>query len=198
MGKIIPTANANGVSLEQLGAGYAIMTSKGIAAAETTTYMNSMLNELGKSGTSADKLLRSTTGSSFKELMASGKSLGDVLGILQQAAEESGKSLSDVFGSAEAGKAAVSLLSNGVDGFNESVQGMIDSAGATDAAFAQMENTTEAKMANVIIKSDERRQQTNEVLRSYHVEADRATPAQREAAEIIAARSNEVVRNGGK
>jgi TP901 family phage tail tape measure protein len=147
MGKIIPTANANGVSLEQLGAGYAIMTSKGIAAAETTTYMNSMLNELGKSGTSADKLLRSTTGSSFKELMASGKSLGDVLGILQQAAEESGKSLSDVFGSAEAGKAAVSLLSNGVDGFNESVQGMIDSAGATDAAFAQMENTTEAKMA---------------------------------------------------
>lgn len=147
MGKIIPTANANGVSLEQLGAGYAIMTSKGIAAAETTTYMNSMLNELGKSGTSADKLLRSTTGSSFKELMASGKSLGDVLGILQQAAEESGKSLSDVFGSAEAGKAAVSLLSNGVDGFNESVQGMIDSVGATDAAFAQMENTTEAKMA---------------------------------------------------
>ena len=147
MGKIIPTANANGVSLEQLGAGYAIMTSKGIAAAETTTYMNSMLNELGKSGTSADKLLRSTTGSSFKELMASGKSLGDVLGILQQAADESGKSLSDVFGSAEAGKAAVSLLSNGVDGFNESVQGMIDSVGATDAAFAQMENTTEAKMA---------------------------------------------------
>lgn len=147
MGKIIPTANANGVSLEQLGAGYAIMTSKGIAAAETTTYMNSMLNELGKSGTSADKLLRSTTGSSFKELMASGKSLGDVLGILQQAAEESGKSLSDVFGSAEAGKAAVSLLSDGVDGFNESVQGMIDSVGATDAAFAQMENTTEAKMA---------------------------------------------------
>lgn len=147
MGKIIPTANANGVSLEQLGAGYAIMTSKGIAAAETTTYMNSMLNELGKSGTTADKLLRSTTGSSFKELMASGKSLGDVLGIMQQAAEESGKSLSDVFGSAEAGKAAVSLLSGGVDGFNESVQGMIDSAGATDAAFAQMENTTEAKMA---------------------------------------------------
>lgn len=147
MGKIIPTANANGVALEQLGAGYAIMTSKGIPAAETTTYMNSMLNELGKSGTTADKLLREKTGSSFKELMASGKSLGDVLGIMQQAAEESGKSLSDVFGSAEAGKAAVSLLSGGVDGFNESVRGMIDSVGATDAAFAQMENTTEAKMA---------------------------------------------------
>ena len=146
MGKIIPTANANGVALEQLGAGYAIMTSKGIAAAETTTYMNSMLNELGKSGTTADKLLRQTAGKSFKELMADGKSLGDVLGIMQEAAESSGKSLSDVFGSAEAGKAAVSLLSNGVDGFNESVKGMVESAGATEKAFAKMENTTEAKM----------------------------------------------------
>lgn len=146
MGKIIPTANANGVALEQLGAGYAIMTSKGIAAAETTTYMNSMLNELGKSGTTADKLLRQTAGKSFKELMADGKSLGDVLGIMQEAAESSGKSLSDVFGSAEAGKAAVSLLSNGVDGFNESVKGMVKSAGATEEAFAKMENTTEAKM----------------------------------------------------
>ncbi len=146
MGKIIPTANANGVALEQLGAGYAIMTSKGIPAAETTTYMNSMLNELGKSGTTADKLLRQTAGKSFKELMAEGKSLGDVLGIMQEAAESSGKSLSDVFGSAEAGKAAVSLLSGGVDGFNESVKGMVESAGATEEAFAKMENTTEAKM----------------------------------------------------
>lgn len=146
MGKVIPTANANSVSLENLGAGYAIMTSKGIAAAETTTYINSMLNELGKSGTIADKLLRSTTGKSFKELMTSGKSLGDVLGIMQDEANKSGKSISDMFGSAEAGKAAVSLLSGGVDGFNASVQGMINSAGATDAAFAKMNSTTDAKM----------------------------------------------------
>ena len=146
MGKIIPTANANNVALEQLGAGYAIMTSKGIAAAETTTYMNSMLNELGKSGTNADKLLRQTTGQSFKELMASGKSLGDVLGILQTAADESGLSLADVFGSAEAGKAAVTLLSDGVDSFNESVQGMIDSTGATQKAFETMSDTTENRM----------------------------------------------------
>lgn len=146
MGKIIPTANANNVALEQLCAGYAIMTSRGIAAAETTTYMNSMLNELSKSGTTADKTLRQTTGQSFKELMASGKSLGEVIEILQQQAESSGKSLNDMFGSAEAGKAAVSLLSDGVDGFNAQVQGMVDSVGMTEEAFAKMENTTEAKM----------------------------------------------------
>lgn len=146
MGKIIPTANANNVALEQLCAGYAIMTARGIAAAETTTYMNSMLNELSKSGTTADKTLRQTTGQSFKELMASGKSLGEVIEILQQQAESSGKSLNDMFGSAEAGNAAVSLLSDGVDGFNAQVQGMVDSVGMTEEAFAKMENTTEAKM----------------------------------------------------
>lgn len=146
MGKIIPTANANNVALEQLCAGYAIMTSKGIAAAETTTYMNSMLNELSKSGTTAEKTLRATTGKSFKELMTEGKSLGEVIQILQQEAGKSGKSLNDMFGSAEAGKAAVSLLSGGVEGFNEQVAGMVDSVGATEEAFAKMDQTTEAKM----------------------------------------------------
>lgn len=146
MGKIIPTANANNVALEQLCAGYAIMTSKGIAAAETTTYMNSMLNELSKSGTTAEKTLRATTGKSFKELMTEGKSLGEVIQILQEEAEKSGKSLNDMFGSAEAGKAAVSLLSGGVEGFNEQVAGMVDSVGATEEAFAKMDSTTEAKM----------------------------------------------------
>ena len=146
MGKIIPTANANNVALEQLCAGYAIMTSKGIAAAETTTYMNSMLNEFSKSGTTAEKTLRATTGKSFKELMTEGKSLGEVIQILQEEAEKSGKSLNDMFGSAEAGKAAVSLLSGGVEGFNEQVAGMVDSVGATEEAFAKMDSTTEAKM----------------------------------------------------
>ncbi len=141
MGKIIPTAKSNNVALEQLGAGYAIMTAKGIAAAETTTYMNGMLNELGKSGTITDKLLRKTTGSSFKELMESGKSVGEVLGIIQDEATKSGKSLSDMFGSSEAGKAAVTLLADGVDGFNESVKGMIDSAGATQKALDIMKDT---------------------------------------------------------
>ena len=146
MGKIIPTANANNVALEQLCAGYAIMTAKGIKAAETTTYMNSMLNELSKSGTIADKTLRSTTGQSFKELMSSGKSLGDTVQILQEEAKKSGKSLNDMFGSAEAGKAAVSLLSGGVEGFNDKVRGMVDSVEATEEAFEKMNQTTEAKM----------------------------------------------------
>lgn len=144
MGKIIPTANANNVALEQLGAGYATLTSKGIATAEATTYMNGMLNELGKSGSQTDKILRSKTGKSFSELMKSGYSLADVLQIVQEDAESSGKSLSDMFSSSEAGKAALSIMSDGVDTFNASVQGMLDSCGATQKAYDIMMNNAEA------------------------------------------------------
>lgn len=146
MGKIISTANANKVSLEQLCAGYSIMTARGIAAAETTTYMNSMLNELGKSGTTADKTLRAAAGGSFSELMAQGNSLADVLNILQTEAQKGGKTLSDMFGSAEAGKAALTLMANGVDGFNSEVSAMVDSTGAAQAAYEKMMNTTAAKV----------------------------------------------------
>lgn len=104
MGKIIPTANASNVSLEQLAAGYSIMTANGIATAETTTYMNSMLNELSKSGTTASDTIKNKTGKSFQELMADGSSLADVLEILQEQAAEDGVAMNDMFGSAEAEK----------------------------------------------------------------------------------------------
>lgn len=146
MGKIIPTANANNVALEQLCAGYSIMTARGIAAAESTTYMNSMLNELGKSGTTADKVLRKAAGGSFSELMARGNSLADVLNILQEEADKSGKTLADMFGSAEAGKAALTLMASGVEGFNDEVSAMVDSTGAAQAAYEKMMDTTEAKI----------------------------------------------------
>ena len=147
MGKIIPTANSYNVSLEQLGATYAIMTAGGIKTAETTTYANSMLNELGKSGSTADKILRKVAGGGFSVLMANGSSLAEVLNILQTEAQKSGKTIKDMFGSAEAGTAAVKILEAGVDGFNASVEGMLNSKDATDKAFAIMSDTTENKMA---------------------------------------------------
>ena len=47
MGKVIPTAAGMNVNLDQLCTMYTLMTKQGIATAESTTYMNSMLNELG-------------------------------------------------------------------------------------------------------------------------------------------------------
>ncbi len=139
MGKIIPTANSMNVALDQVCAGYAIMTANGIATAESTTYMNSMLNELGKSSTTVGKILKEKTGKSFQDLMKDGKSIGDVLKILQDYSKKSGTAFNELWSSAEAGKAGLTLLSNGVDGFNEMAKGMVDSTGATASAMEKLE-----------------------------------------------------------
>ena len=95
MGKVIPTANAYGVELDQLCTGYALMTSNGVATAESTTYMNAMLNELGKAGTKVSEILKAKTGSSFTALMQQGYSLSDCLAFIEERRTQ--KSYSSIF-----------------------------------------------------------------------------------------------------
>jgi len=124
MGKIIPTASAMNVDIDNLTAGYVSLTKQGIATAEATTYMNSMLNELGDSGTTVGGILKEETGMSFQECMDSGMSLGDVLGVLKGHADENGTAFNELWGSAEAGKASLAILNGGVDEFNSTVSTM--------------------------------------------------------------------------
>ena len=88
MGKVIPTAAGMNVNLDQLCTMYTLMTKQGIATAESTTYMNSMLNELGDSGTDVGKVLKEKTGKSFQDLMKDGKTTGDALKILKDYSKE--------------------------------------------------------------------------------------------------------------
>lgn len=142
MGKVIPTAKNAGVSIEQLGASYAIMTAKGIKSAESTTFLNSMFKELNSTGSDVDKALRQVSGKSFQELMQGGTTTGEALQMLSEYAEKSGKKLSDLFGSGEAGTAALTLLSNGVEGYNEQLKNMENSTGLCADAAETMGNTT--------------------------------------------------------
>lgn len=155
MGKVIPTANAYGVSLDELCAGYAIMTANGVATAESTTYMNGMLNELGKSGTNVSKTLKEKTGKTFKELMDSGMSLSDVLKIISDAATENNKSFGDMWSSSEAGKAGMILLGDSAENFNGVLEQMQNSAGATNTAFEKLDtNSTKIKKETNELKND--------------------------------------------
>lgn len=155
MGKVIPTANAYGVSLDELCAGYAIMTENGVATAESTTYMNGMLNELGKSGTTVSETLKEKTGKTFKELMDNGMSLSDVLKIISDAATENNKSFGDMWSSSEAGKAGMILLGDSAENFNGVLEQMQNSAGATNTAFEKLDtNSTKIKKATNELKND--------------------------------------------
>lgn len=142
MGKVIPTANAYGVQLDQLCAGYAIMTANGVATAESTTYMNSMLNELGKSGTKVSDILKEKTGSSFAELMNSGYSLSECLAVIEGAATEQGLAFGDMWSSSEAAKAGLILLGDSAETFNGTLAEMQNSTGATDTAFEKLKTNS--------------------------------------------------------
>lgn len=142
MGKVIPTANAYGVQLDQLATGYSIMTSKGIGTAETTTYLNAMINEFGKSGTKVSNIVKSETGKSFQELMKDGYSLADVLEIVKKAAEDQGLSIGDMFGSVQASKAALSLASDGASEFNAVLEETRNCTGATEKGFDKLKTNS--------------------------------------------------------
>ena len=145
MGKIIPTAKAANVGIDQICTGYAELTSSGIATAEATTYMNSMLNELSQSGTKTSDMIKNKMGKSFQELMNEGATLGDIMKILSDGANEAGVNFTDLWSSQEAGKAALSMLTDEGGKFNGILKEMQNSSGATNKAFETIANTSEFK-----------------------------------------------------
>lgn len=150
MGKLIPTANGVNVAFDQLGAMYATVTANGVATAETTTYLNAMINELGASGSNAEKAMQAATagtdmaGKKFSEISAMGYDVTDVLKLMDEYAQSTGKSLSDMFSSSEGAKAANILLSN-AESFKSNITAMIDSTGAAATAAETMMDTTAEK-----------------------------------------------------
>ena len=146
MGKIIPTASSMGVNIDNLTSGYVSLTKQGISTAESTTYMNSMLNELGDSSTNLGKIVKEKTGMSFQDCMKSGMSLGDVLKVTKDYADENGVAYNELWGSAEAGKAGLAILNGGVDEFNNTVGIMSSKTNDVGQALQKLESpSTKAK-----------------------------------------------------
>lgn len=139
IGRVIPTASSLGINIDQLGASYAILTAKGQNAQLATTNLNAMLAEMGKSGSVVDETLRELTGKGFAQLIDEGMNVGEVLNLLNDYAIENDLSLKDMFGSMNAGSAAVTLLSDGVEGFNSALADMDNATGKTAENAETME-----------------------------------------------------------
>lgn len=146
MGAVIPVASNANFAMNELSAGFALMTKNGIATSEAGTYMKSMLSELTKSGSITDGVLRELTGKGFADLKAEGWATTDILNLLNDYAIKNNKSLKDLFGSVEAGSAALVLASGNGEEFNEMLAAMEDSAGATQEAFDKMDATPAERM----------------------------------------------------
>ena len=148
MGKVIPVASAANVQMDELSTAFVFLTKNGIAVAESSTYLRAMFAELTKTGSKSDEMLKEISGKSFPELKAEGKTTAEILQMLSDGAQESGLNLKDMFGSTQAGTAALTLLKDGVSGYNEELKMMNESTGATEEAFQKVKTpATEFKNA---------------------------------------------------
>lgn len=143
VGEVIPLASAYNVQMDNLSSAYAVLTANGIATAESGTYLKSMLNELGDTGSDVSEVLLNSTGKTFAQLMEQGYSLGDVMAMLGDAVDGDSTAFNALWSSTEAGIGALSLFNAGADKYNSVLDSMRTSAGATEKAYSTMADTTD-------------------------------------------------------
>jgi TP901 family phage tail tape measure protein len=146
---VTPIASELGIGFDQVGAAFASVTATTGNTAEASTQLRAILSELSKDGQKAFKNFADATGTSFREFIANGGTLGDALVELEAYAAESGKSLGDMFGSVEAGGAALILAGDGAAKFNDSLGSIQDGAGSTQAAYEEMEESLAVQLDKV-------------------------------------------------
>ena len=156
LSNVTPVASAMNVSFEQVGASLALMTSQGTATGAATTQLNSLISELGKTGTKASDALAEATkntefaGKSFSELSKEGVPLNQILDLMSDHAEANNLSIIDMFGSIEAGKAALAISGENSEAFTENLEAMNNTAGLVDDSFNKVSDTTREKFAKNI------------------------------------------------
>ena len=133
---VIPTAASLGVTFEDVSAQLAVMTAQGTPTSVATTQIRSAMVEASKSGTKLSDAIKDLTGKSFAELIQSGSSMPEIFEQLRQSMPE--QEFKDLFGSVEAMNAALSTTGPNFEGVSSAMDEMTNAAGATDAAYEQM------------------------------------------------------------
>ncbi|MEN6294534.1 MAG: phage tail tape measure protein, partial [Chloroherpetonaceae bacterium] len=124
LSQVVPTAAAMGVNLKNVGASLAVMTSNGVPAAQATTRLNALLNELQKPSTALAPIL-TKAGISMESIANEGvpATLEKITGELQSM----GINASAVFSSMEA-TSAFNTLTVGGEKFQQTLDQFSNSA----------------------------------------------------------------------
>lgn len=154
IGRVIPTAAAYGVDLNNVAAAYANMTAAGINAQNTTTYLGAMMDELADSGSNVSAILQEQTGKSFGQLMREGNSLGDVLEIIGATVDYDNEQFSNLWSSSTACKAAISLFNGSTEDFNATLDEMAHSSGTVAKNYETMASASETSSDRLAVASE--------------------------------------------
>ena len=137
--QVSPIASALGVDFSDVAAAIGTLTAKGTPTSVVMTQMKAAFSEFSKGSTTASKEFKAATGQSFQEFIAKGGNLQTAMQALETHAKKTGKNINEFFGSVEAGSFALSLTGENTASFTKNMQDMKNSKGATDKAFAQMD-----------------------------------------------------------
>lgn len=142
LGTIIPTARAAGFDIEKLGAGIAALTKLGNSTAESATQIRSLAVSLSTDGPKLVKAF-AEVGVSISEADFRALSLKDQMVLLSNTFSTQQGPLIKALGRIEGVSAALALGKDNGKFFQEALDEITKSAGATDSALAIVQATTE-------------------------------------------------------
>lgn len=150
LSNVIPTAAAAGVELENVGAALAVMTSKGVPTAQSTTKLNQLLLEIQKPGAALAGVLKKA-GVSMESLKQD--DLPVTLEKINSALKATGQTATTAFSSSEA-SAAFNVLAGDLEGFKQTFLDVRDTTGSTQFAYEQMADgiASRTKQMQVIVE----------------------------------------------
>ena len=134
IGKVTALSSPLGVSLEDVGAGLAVLTKNGISGANATTQLNAIMQAVLKPTKKAKDIAKGL-GINFSAAALKTKGLNGFMADLIKKTGGSNEKIASLLGNSRAIRGAFVLAKNGGEQFNEELALMNSAAGATDTAL---------------------------------------------------------------
>lgn len=135
IGKTTALSAPLGVSFEEVSGALALMTTKGINAADATTQLNAIMTNLLKPSAQAQKLAKQL-GLGWDSQSLKAKGLSGVMADLIEKTHGNHQQMATLLGDQRAIRGAFVLATDGGKQFNDEIAAMKDAAGATDSALS--------------------------------------------------------------
>lgn len=136
---VTPIAAAMNVPLSDAVGWLAKLTKQGIPVAQASTSVKQAMSELSDSTSIAGKNFKEISGKTFAEFIKKGGKIEGALQLMEKAAKKNGNTIADMFGSIQAKQGVLPVMGANFKDFTEVLDGVRNSAGATDKAYKVMD-----------------------------------------------------------
>lgn len=148
MFNVAPIAASLGIPFEEISAALATMTGLGVPTAQATTQLRQAMVGLQKP-TAQMQVAIEALGYDTGVTMLKEKGFAETLSLLEGYAKANNVQMTDLWGSVEAGGAVLALTGANTQTFIADMDAMTNSAGAAQAAYEQMEESTARRWAHI-------------------------------------------------